>query len=603
MAGEVCIIKAKTSVADRRRGKEIERKRVAAYCRVSTDDEEQLNSYRSQVRYYTDLIDKNPDWMMAGVYADEAITGTQVTKREGFQKMIQACMEGDVDMVITKSISRFARNTLDTLKYVRMLKEKDIAVYFEDEKINTLSMDGELLLVVLSSVAQQEVENISNNVKKRLSMKMSRGELVGFGSALGFDYDPQTKQITVNEKEAEIVRYIFNRYIEGAGSSVIARELESLGFKSPKGSNRWADTTVLGILKNEKYVGDLLQGKTFTTDPISKRRLDNQGEVDQYYQKDHHEAIVSREVFEQAQAILNKRGASRTNARLRTDEYRSIYTRKYAFSCMIRCGFCGATLTRRTWHTNNKYHKVIWLCLSASKYGKETCPNCKAINEKALESAFVESYRLITNDRKDVLQEFLDRTEGALRSKTTIKDIERKKRDIKELKQKLDNLLDMHLEGRIEFTIYEQKKTELEGQISTEQNKLKSMQDVEDSEKDLQKRIDSMRTLLDSGHSMKEFDRQVFESIVDYVIVGGYDEQGNADPSRITFVYKTGFEDAKHGTDFKPRRMNAASEKLQSHSTEEDEKFMSQSGTGACRDGSIDVKGQGLRGEKSLIVG
>lgn len=212
MANEVNIIKAQTSVADRRRNTIIDRKRVAAYCRVSTDGEEQLSSYRSQVKYYTELIEKNPDWMMAGIYADEAITGTQVTKREGFQKMILDCMAGQIDMVITKSISRFARNTLDTLKYVRMLKEKDIAVFFEDEKINTLSMDGELLLVVLSSVAQQEVENISTNVKKGLAMKMSRGEVIGFVGALGYDYDPQTKKMFINQEEAKIVQYIFNRY-------------------------------------------------------------------------------------------------------------------------------------------------------------------------------------------------------------------------------------------------------------------------------------------------------------------------------------------------------------------------------------------------------
>jgi DNA invertase Pin-like site-specific DNA recombinase len=213
---KVDVIKAQVSVTDRRRrSKSIERKRVAAYCRVSTDSEDQLNSYRSQVQYYTDKISENVDWMMAGIYADEAITGTQVAKREGFQKMINDCMSGQIDMVITKSISRFARNTLDTLKYVRMLKEKDIAVFFEDENINTLSMDGELLLVVLSSVAQQEVENISSNVKKGLAMKMSRGEIVGFAGALGYDYDPETKTISVNEEEAKVVRYIFKRYIEG----------------------------------------------------------------------------------------------------------------------------------------------------------------------------------------------------------------------------------------------------------------------------------------------------------------------------------------------------------------------------------------------------
>lgn len=321
------------------RDKEIVRKRVAAYCRVSTDGEEQLNSFSSQVKYYTELIEKEPDWMMAGVYADEAITGTQVSKREGFQKMIKACLDGEVDMVITKSISRFARNTLDTLKYVRTLKEKNIAVFFEDEKINTLSMDGELLLVVLSSVAQQEVENISNNVKKGLAMKMSRGEIVGFVGALGYDYDPVTKTMTVNQERAKIVQYIFNRYVSGVGTSTIARELEEMGVPNPSGSKTWHQTTVAGIIRNEKYVGDLLQGKTFTVDPISHRRLDNLGESDKYLMKDHHEAIVSREVFDKAQEILAKRGKCHSNARLRKDEYRTLYTNKYAFSCKCRCGY------------------------------------------------------------------------------------------------------------------------------------------------------------------------------------------------------------------------------------------------------------------------
>ena len=225
--------------------------------------------------------------------------------------MINDCMNGEIDMIITKSISRFARNTLDTLKYVRMLKEKDIAVYFEDEKINTLTMDGELLLVVLSSVAQQEVENISANVKKGLKMKMKRGELVGFQGCLGYDYHPEDKSITVNEEEAEIVRYIFKRYVEGAGGSVIGQELENLGYKTKYGNSTWVPTTVLGIIKNEKYKGDLLLGKTFTVDPISKRRLDNMGEEDQFYIRNHHEPIISEEIFEKAQEILNWRNKNR----------------------------------------------------------------------------------------------------------------------------------------------------------------------------------------------------------------------------------------------------------------------------------------------------
>ena len=566
MENEVSIIRAKTSLEDRRmRGKEIVRKRVAAYCRVSTDGEEQLNSFSSQVKYYTELTEKEPDWMMAGVYADEAITGTQVSKREGFQKMINACLDGEVDMVITKSISRFARNTLDTLKYVRTLKEKNIAAFFEDEKINTLSMDGELLLVVLSSVAQQEVENISNNVKKGLAMKMSRGEIVGFVGALGYDYDPATKTMTGNQEEAKIVQYIFNRYVSGAGSSTIARELEEMGVPNPSGSKTWHQTTVAGIIRNEKYVGDLLQGKTFTVDPISHRRLDNLGESDKYLLKDHHEAIVSREVFDKAQEILAKRGKCRSNARLRKDEYRTLYTNKYAFSCKCRCGYCGATLTRRTWH-GGKYRKTIWLCVRASKTGKKNCPNCKAIPEEALMSAFVESYNIMTRDHKDVLDEFLSRVESTLSDSDVSKRIEKEKDKLKDISYKLNNLLDMHLEGKIDFETFEKKRDTLQNQLSEKKIEIEALEDIGNSKLDLEDRIAFMREKLETETTIKEFDRQVFESIVDYVIVGGYNEEGNADPSMITFVYRTGFKDRKDANHFKPERLNAAKKKTGSDS-------------------------------------
>jgi len=235
--GKVEIIKAVKS--DRIiRGKQIDILKVAAYCRVSTDSEDQLNSYKSQVAYYTDLISQNPEWQMVDVYADEAITGTQVGKRDDFQRMINDCMAGNINLIITKSISRFARNTLDTLKYVRMLKEKNIAVMFEDEKINTLTMDGELMLVILSSVAQQEVENISANVKKGLKMKMSRGEITGFCGCLGYDYLPETKSLIVNHEEAKIVKLIFDRYVSGIGGDLIARELESMGAKTKRGGTK-----------------------------------------------------------------------------------------------------------------------------------------------------------------------------------------------------------------------------------------------------------------------------------------------------------------------------------------------------------------------------
>ena len=209
-------------------------KRVAAYARVSMGKDAMLHSLAAQVSYYSDLIQRNPEWEYSGVYADEGLTGTKENRPE-FQRMLSDCRAGKIDMILVKSISRFARNTLDTLKYVRMLKDKGVAVFFEEENINTLTMDGELLLVILSSVAQQEVENISANVKKGLKMKMQRGELVGFQGCLGYDYNPEDKTLTVNEEEAAVVRYIFQRYTEGAGGSVIAKELENLGYKTKRG--------------------------------------------------------------------------------------------------------------------------------------------------------------------------------------------------------------------------------------------------------------------------------------------------------------------------------------------------------------------------------
>ena len=280
MAGEVEVIKAAGGNGTRRRnmignGVSINRKRVAAYVRVSTNDAEQLQSFQSQKTYYQEKISKNKEWVMVGIYADEAITGTKTVKRDGFLKMINDCMSGMIDVILTKSISRFSRNLVDTLQYVRMLKEKGIAVIFEKENINTLSMESEMALTLLSAIAQNEVESLSANVKMGIKMKMKRGELTGFNGCLGYDYHPEDKSITVNPEEAEIVCEIFDLYLRGYGAPTIAKELTRLGRKNKKGEIKWTDSGVRGIINNEKYKGDLLLGKSFTVDPISKRRLEN----------------------------------------------------------------------------------------------------------------------------------------------------------------------------------------------------------------------------------------------------------------------------------------------------------------------------------------
>ena len=245
---EVEVIKARNDLQTRTRGKTIELMRVGAYCRVSTDSADQLNSYKSQVAYYTDLIKKNQEWVLADIYADEAITGTQVAKREDFQRMINDCMNGEIDMVITKSISRFARNTLDTLKYVRMLKERNIAVYFEDEKINTLTMDGELLLVVLSSVAQQEVENISANVKKGLKMKMKRGELVGAGMPIMNLVVLDDVHVVLNVREDRLPLFKMGGTFVADVPAIDKKDIEfKINYISPLGSfATWKSTKQTG---------------------------------------------------------------------------------------------------------------------------------------------------------------------------------------------------------------------------------------------------------------------------------------------------------------------------------------------------------------------
>ena len=535
---EVEIIKANSSDEDISNGRRIDRLRVAAYCRVSTDDEDQIKSYNSMVRYYTDLIKSNKQWVFAGVFADKAITGTKTDKREEFQLLIQECLSGNIDMVIAKSIPRFARNTLDTLKYVRMLRERNIAVYFEVEKINTLK-DGEFLLTILSSVAQQEVENTSAYVKKGLKMKMKRGELVGFQGCLGYDYDVVTKSLSVNEEGAETVRYIFDRYVAGAGSTMIARELNEQGIPTIKG-NPWTSSSVMGIINNEKYKGDILLGKTFTVDPISKRRLENLGEEDRFYIKNHHEAIISEETFARAQEIRERRNGGRKKGV--APGKREKFSRQYAFSCMLECGFCGANLSRRRWHSSSKYTKTIWQCVESTKHGKRFCPDSKGIPEQVIEDAFIESYRMLCMDHKDVLEEFIKRVEKTLLEDSIEDKIEKLNRSVYNIQYKRKKLLENYLEGVVAKDIYEETDMGYEKKLSEAKSQLSMLEQQYDNEGSLQRRLADFKKALSKNQVLEEFDRGIFESIIEKVIVGGYDENGEKDPYKIIFIYKTGFK-------------------------------------------------------------
>ena len=538
--GRVEVLEA-TRTAPNSRGRvrgealKVERIRVAAYCRVSTDDDDQLGSFESQKLYYEDKIRNNKDWVNAGIFADEAITGTKVDKREGFQSMIQKCQNGEIDLILTKSISRFARNTLDTLSYVRMLRERNIAIFFEKENINTMDMNGEMLLTILSSMAQQEVESLSQNVKMGLKMKMKRGELIGFNGCLGYDYHPEDKTLTVNEEEAETVRFIYDMYLQGYGTTTIAKRLVEMGKRNKKGEVSWHTHGVMGIIKNEKYKGDILLGKTFTTDPISKRRLANMGEEEQYYIRDHHEAIVSREVWDEAERIRLKRNK---NIVVETTGNRERYTRQYAFSSMCECAFCGHKLTRRTRHSCSDYEKPVWQCMNATKNGIKNCPNCKAIDEAILEGAFIEAFGLLAGNFEDVLEVVMEAVESSLTNEEDVRRRQQIDKDISSLKSKKSRMTDMLIDGTITKEVYDDKLIEFNRKLHVLDGKKQLLDESINKQKDVGKRMAELRLTLENEEILDEFDRVVFESIIDRVLVGGYSEDGTADPYKLTFVLK-----------------------------------------------------------------
>lgn len=537
---EVEVIKAREGTVSRRRdtigkGLTLERQRVAAYVRVSTDGEEQLQSFQSQMEYYTDKISKNKDWAFVGIYSDEAITGTKTSKRDGFLNMVNDCMNGLVDVILTKSISRFSRNLVDTLQYVRMLKEKNIAIIFEKENINTLSMESEMALALLSTLAQNEVESLSANTKMGLKMKMKRGELLGFNGCLGYDYHQEDKSLSMNEEEADIVRWIFNRYNQGYGAYTIAKDLTRLGKKNKKGIVKWTDSGIRGIISNEKYKGDLLLGKTFTVDPLTKRRLDNMGEEDQFYIKNHHEAIVSEEEWNIAQEIRKSRYGKNINIIEGTREKQS---RKFALSSMCECAYCGTKFSRRSHHQDTQHKKPVWVCRTAANKGKASCPNSKAIDESILENAFVESFQLLADNFDDILESVLESIEIELSCSDNSDRLKRVDKSLATVEAKRKKLTDMLLDDKISKEAYDERFDEFTRKISQAKQEQQILIENEAAKKDVGKRMKEIRARIFEVKVMDRFDRAVFESIVKKVIIGEVGEDGKSDPYKITFVLK-----------------------------------------------------------------
>lgn len=372
--------------------------KVAAYARVSTDSDEQYTSFEAQVSYYTKKIIENPQWELVRVYADEGISGTSTKNREAFQEMIADAQNGKLNLIITKSVSRFARNTVDSITTIRKLKAIGVGVIFEKENINTLDSSGELLLTIMSSLAQEESRSISENVTWGIRKRMSDGKYsIGYSSFLGFDKGKNGRLI-VNKEQAEIVRRIFSEYLEGKSTHQIAKELTEDRIPTPtrkvdENGNlvcTWRASTIISILSNEKYKGDALLQKTFVTDYLSHKTKKNNGELTRYYIKDSHEAIIPVEEWEMVQI---------ETARRKQPSFK--HSGITVFSSKVRCGDCGAIYGQKVWHSTDKYRKTVYQC--NHKFSSKQKCQTPTLKEEQIKQAFLDSLNQL--DRTQVLDD------------------------------------------------------------------------------------------------------------------------------------------------------------------------------------------------------
>lgn len=380
--------------------------RVAAYCRVSTTLEQQETSYEAQVSYYTEKIKSNPNWKLAGIYADDGKSATNTKKRDDFNAMIEDCMAGKIDMIITKSVSRFARNTVDSLQNIRKLKEKNVAVFFEKEGVNTLESTGELLITILSSQAQEESRNLSENTRWGLVRRFENGIVsVNHNKFLGYTKDKNGELVIVPE-EAELVRRIFRLYLEGNSIIQITKILESEGIKTVTGRTKWCPGVIDKMLSNEKYMGDVLQQKTYTIDFLTKKRVKNNGIVPQYYIEDDHEAIIPKELFYQVQEEKARRASLNKSAVTRKEKKeKSKYSSKFALTDIMVCKECGQPYRRQVW---SKYGQktAVWRCENRLKNGTRNCKHSPTFKEDILHEAIMTAINSVVENRGEFVGAF-----------------------------------------------------------------------------------------------------------------------------------------------------------------------------------------------------
>lgn len=497
-------------------------KRVCAYCRVSTGTDEQKKSFDAQVQYYTQKIAQNPNWVMTKIYTDEARSGTKVQRRDGFQQMIQDCKRGHIDLILTKSVTRFARNTLDSIHTIRMLKELGVEVYFEKEHIGTMSEKSEQLLTILSSIAQSESESISTNSRWSIQRRFQNGTYIISTPAYGYTNDENGNLIIVPE-EAKIVRRIFTEFLSGKGVYTIAKDLQKDGIATIKTAECWQEIVVRSILKNPVYEGDLLLQKTYTTNGVPFQKKQNYGQLPKYLIQDNHEPIISRQEAQAVRDIYEYRKNQHC-----TEDVQS-YKNRYAFTSKIICGECGGRFRRQKIYIGKPYETIRWCChqhvINISK-----CKQ-KAVREDCIQKAFVNLWNKLSNYYEEILIPIITVFQAVpADSNQELKQIENQIQNIKRQSHMLQKVLS---DGDIGSAIFIERKNQLELELENilqKQQMLKSHTPFEHEIIQTQKLINTFKH---NAKIIEEFDENLFHQITEHITIHS---------DRICFTLKNGLE-------------------------------------------------------------
>lgn len=492
------------------------KRRVAGYARVSTDSDEQFTSYEAQVDYYTNLIQSRVDWEFVDVYTDEGITGTNTKYREGFKSMVGDALGGKIDLIVTKSVSRFARNTVDSLTTVRKLKDKGVEIYFEKENIWTLDSKGELLITIMSSLAQEEARSISENCTWGQRKRFADGKVtVPFGRFLGYDRG-EDGNLIINTQEAKTIRKIYRYFLEGKSPFKIAKDLTTEGALTPEKKKTWSAGTVKSILKNEKYKGDALLQKTFTTNFLTKEKKPNEGEIPQYYVEKNHEAIIDPLVWDVVQHELGKTRKSRG----------------HIFSSKILCKECGSYYGSKTWHSTSKYKRVIWQCNGKYKVGNTKCSTPHFTEDEIKESFIQAINELIGN--KDYIIEDIEVVQKELFDTSALEEqVEKHREEMETLTSMMESLIEENARKAQDQKEYAMRYEEILKRFEQEKEKYERIEcEINDKESRKKKTALFIRELKQMENPIDEFDPIIWNLMLDYAEV---DADG-----KVAFVFRNG---------------------------------------------------------------